>query len=154
LDFYELPSIFDLIENIPSKLVWKTHIKEKLEKYWKLQVIERSKDKSSLKHLDVKTVHNIWINAGYNIISIMKASIKLKLLTEVYMLQTTRSKFSNRQISASCPLCGSEDEDKIHFILNCPDLASTSKYYIDELKPMLYEIDHDVSVNIVNNDEQ
>jgi hypothetical protein len=66
LDFYELPSIFDLIENIPSKLVWKTHIKEKLKKYWKLQVIEGSKDKSSLKHLDVKslevnTVHNIWI---------------------------------------------------------------------------------------------
>ena len=66
MDFYELPSIFDLIENIPSKLVWKTHIKEKLKKYWKLQVIEGSKDKSSLKHLDVKslevnTVHNIWI---------------------------------------------------------------------------------------------
>ena len=69
------------------------------------------------------------------------------------MLQTTRSKFSNRQISASCSLCGSEDEDNIHFILNCPDLASTRKYYIDELKSMLYEIDHDVSVNIVNNDE-
>jgi hypothetical protein len=69
------------------------------------------------------------------------------------MLQTTRSKFSNRQISASCPLCGSEDEDKIHFILKCPDLASRRKYYIDELKSMLYEIDHDVSVNIVNNDE-
>jgi plasmid maintenance system killer protein len=89
LDFYELPSIFDLIENIPSKLVWKTHIKEKLEKYWKLQVIEGSKDKSSLKHLDVKslevnTVYNICINARYNIISIMKASIKVKLLTEVY----------------------------------------------------------------------
>jgi hypothetical protein len=158
LDFYELPSIFDLIENIPSKLVWKTHIKEKLEKYWKLQVIEGSKDKSSLKHLDVKslevnTVHNIWINAGYTIISIMKASIKVKLLTGVYILQTTRSKFSNRQISASCSLCGSEDEDNIHFILNCPDLANTRKYYIDELKSMLYEIDHDVSVNIVNNDE-
>ena len=153
MDFYELPSIFDLIENIPSKLVWKTHIKEKLEKYWKLQVIEGSKDKSSLKYLDVKTVHNIWINAGYNIISIMKASIKVKLLTEVYMLQTTRSKFSNRHISASCPLCGSEDEDKIHFILKCPDLASTRKYYIDELKSMLYEIDHDVYVNIVSNAE-
>jgi hypothetical protein len=159
LDFYELPSIVDLnIENIPSKLVWKKHIKEKLKKYWKLQVIEGSKDKSSLKHLDVKslevdTVHNICINARYNIISIMKASIKVKLLTGVYMLQTTRSKFSNRQISASCPLCGSEDEDKIHFILKCPDLASRRKYYIDELKSMLYEIDHDVSVNIVNNDE-
>jgi hypothetical protein len=38
LDFYELPSIFVLIENIPSKLVWKTHIKEKLEKHWKLQI--------------------------------------------------------------------------------------------------------------------
>jgi hypothetical protein len=43
---------------------------------------------------------------------------------------------------------------KCYFILNCPDLASTRKYYIDELKSMLYEIDHDVSVtNIVNNDE-
>jgi hypothetical protein len=30
---------------------------------------------------------------------------------------------------------------------------STRKYYIDELKSMLYEIGHDVSVNIVNNDE-
>ena len=85
----------------------------------------------------------------------MKASIKVKLLTGVYMLQTTRSKFSNRQISASCSLCGSEDEDKIHFTLKCPDLlARRRKYYIDELKSMLYEIDHDVSVtNIVNNDE-
>jgi hypothetical protein len=83
----------------------------------------------------------------------MNAIIKVKLLTGVYMLQTTRSKFSNRQISASCSLCGSEDEDNIRFILNCPDLASTRKYYIYELKSMLYEIDHDVSVNIVNNDE-
>ena len=52
----------------------------------------------------------------------MKASIKVKLLTGVYMLQTTRSKFSNKHISASCPLCGSEDENKIHFILKCPIL--------------------------------
>jgi hypothetical protein len=66
------------------------------------------------------------------------------------MLQTTRSKFSNRHISTYCPLCGSEDEDKIHFILKCPDLVSTRKYYIDELKSMLYEIDHDVSVSIVS----
>jgi len=101
----------------------------------------------------VNTVHNICINAGYNSISIMKASIKVKLLTGVYMLQTTRSKFSNKHISASCPLYGSEDEDKIHFILKCPNLVSTRKYYIDELKSMLYEIDHDVSVNIVNTDE-
>lgn len=83
----------------------------------------------------------------------MKASIKVKLLTGVYVLQINRSKFSNRKISASCPLCGSEDEDKIHFLLKCPDLAITRKYYIDELKSMLYEIDHDVSVNIMNNDE-
>ena len=61
MDFYELPSIFDIKENIPSKLVWKKHIKEKIEEYWKLQLTEGSKDKSSLKHLDVKSLDKCWM---------------------------------------------------------------------------------------------
>ena len=57
---------------------------------------------------------------------------------------------------------GNKTELKLRFllhinesnILKCPDLASTRKYYIVELKYTPYEIDHDVSVtNIVNNDE-
>lgn len=158
LDFYDFPSIFNLIDEIPSKLNWKKLVKEKVVSYWKQQVTLESKDKSSLKHLnskpfEVNTVHNIWDNAGYDIISVMKATIKIKLVSGVYMLQSVRSKFSNKNISACCPLCGIEAEDKVHFILKCPELSKVREHFISELESVLSDVDVDVSERIVCNDE-
>jgi surface polysaccharide O-acyltransferase-like enzyme len=38
LDFYYLPSAFELISVTPSKEKWKTCIKNKIHEYWKMQI--------------------------------------------------------------------------------------------------------------------
>ena len=38
LDFYDLPSVFELIAVTPSKEKWKTYIKNKIYEYWKMQI--------------------------------------------------------------------------------------------------------------------
>jgi hypothetical protein len=94
LDFYDLPSVFELISVTPSKEKWKTCIKNKIHEYWKMQIEQWSAGKSTIRYLIPRTnengtVHNVWKNAGMNRIAIMKASTKAKLLSGTYILQQT-----------------------------------------------------------------
>jgi hypothetical protein len=130
LDFYDLPSVFELISVTPSKEKWKTCIKNKIHEYWKMQIEQWSAGKSTIRYLIPRTkengtVHNVWKNAGMNRIAIMKASTKAKLLSGTYILQQTQSKFKKRQISAICLMCNSDIEDTPHFLMKCPSLERT-----------------------------
>ena len=93
-DFYDLPSVFELIAVTPSKEKWKTYIKNKIYEYWKMQIELWSVGKSTIRYLNPRTkeneaAHNVWENAGMNRIAIMKASTKAKLLSGTYILQQT-----------------------------------------------------------------
>ena len=98
MDFYDLPSVFELISVTPSKEKWKTCIKNKIHEYWKMQIEQWSVVKSTIRYLIPRTkengaVHNVWKNAGMHRIAIVKASTKTKLLSGTYILQQTQSKF-------------------------------------------------------------
>jgi surface polysaccharide O-acyltransferase-like enzyme len=69
LDFYDLPSVFELISVTPAKEKWKTCIKNKIHEYWKMQIEKWSVGKSTIRYLIPRTkengtVHNVWKNAG------------------------------------------------------------------------------------------
>ena len=69
---------------------------------------------------------------------IQKAEIKLRLITDTYMLQYHHAKFSSNKISPICKLCG-EEEDRVHFILECKTLKENRKTQMVKLGEALEE---------------
>jgi hypothetical protein len=70
---------------------------------------------------------------------IQKAEIKLRLITDTYMLQYHHAKFSRNKISPICKLCGEEDEDRMHFLLECKTLEENRKTQMVKLGEALEE---------------
>ena len=65
---------------------------------------------------------------------ITRLSVKLKLLTDTYILQAKRAKFGpTYATSALCPLCKEEDETKEHFLLKCSSLKLVREVVFNEL---------------------
>ena len=152
-DFYDLPSVFELIAVTPSKEKWKTYIKNKIYEYWKMQIKLWSVGKSTIRYLNPRTkeneaAHNVWENAGMNRIAIMKASTKAKLLSGTYILQQTQSKFKKRQISAICLMFNNDVEDTPHFLMKCPSLERTRQPFIDKISAVLNTVDTDLYKSI------
>ena len=146
LSLYNFESAFELMENIPNKESWKSYVKRKLESAWRLKISEMAEGKSSLQFLSIKSmkigsVHNIWTFAGYDSVSIKKANVKVRLLTGVYTLQYNRSKFNKHKVSATCPLCELDVENRQHFLLNCSETESTRRQFLSMLKTVVSNID-------------
>ena len=70
---------------------------------------------------------------------IQKAEIKLRLITDTYMLQYHHAKFSRNKISPICKLCGEEEEDREHFLLECKTLEENRKTQMVKLCEALEE---------------
>jgi hypothetical protein len=70
---------------------------------------------------------------------IQKAEIKLRLITDTYMLQYHHAKLSRNKISPICKLCGEEDEDRVHFLLECKTLEENRKTQMVKLGEALEE---------------
>ena len=66
-----------------------------------------------------------------------KANIQIKLVCGVYMLQSTKAKFSQHGITSLCLLCQSEDENIIHFILTCKELQTVRDPLVCKLRNLL-----------------
>jgi hypothetical protein len=91
------------------------------------------KIKSTLEYLEIQqnpigTPHNILLSVKNRKYDIQKAEIKLRLITDTYMLQYHHAKFSRNKISPICKLCGEEEEDRVHFLLECKTLEENRNY--------------------------
>ena len=78
-------------------------------------VIDEAETKSTPEFLNVKAfapgkVHPIWINSNYNSNSILKANVQVEMACGTYILQSTRARFNQYQVSRVCPLCKASDE--------------------------------------------
>ena len=83
---YNLPSIFQLLNNPPSKAEWKkiskNAVNSAIEASWKQDI----KDKSSLKYVNIHALkvgksHHVWSTVRSNIHDSRRAQLKSKLLT-------------------------------------------------------------------------
>ena len=102
-------------------------------------IIDEADIKSTLEFLNVKVfapgkVHPIWINSNYNSNSILKANVQVKIACGTYILQSTRARFNQYQVSRVCPLCRASDETPQHFLLQ---LWMYRQLFIDELKALV-----------------
>ena len=71
---------------------------------------EEAADKSSLTNCNLTEMtigksHLIWNNVGNNTTDVKRGITKTRMLTGVYVLQTTKSRFNQYEVEQICPLC-------------------------------------------------
>ena len=113
-----------MMDNPPTKHQWKQLLNKAFEEHLHTEWHNDINDKTSLKYLALpkhlnKHSHQLWHSIPNNVRAVTKANIKAKLITGTYTLQANRAKFNQHSVSATCPLCKSDSEDRIHLVLHC-----------------------------------
>ncbi|CAC5412817.1 unnamed protein product [Mytilus coruscus] len=92
------------------------------------------------KHLDQVEIgkpHQIWQSIGSSVTEVKRSINHYRIATGTYLLQTNIAKFSNNKETATCPLCGLEEEDMIHMLTSCMLLHDVRKTYLLRLKNII-----------------
>ena len=80
----------------------------------------------SLRHLDTEIIigkrHPTVACISTAPSDVKRASVKLRLLTGTYQLQSNRPMFNQNNIDDSCPLCKDAKDTTEHFLIECPHL--------------------------------
>ena len=136
-----------------AKEVWKSIVKKHQNKFWKESCKEDQENKKTLKYLQLQEnltkPHNIWHSVKNSEIDVKAGEIKAKIATQTYMVQCQKSKFV-KNAAATCPLCGIEDEDLCHFILDCTKLSRIRKRHLQKIEDYLEKIHKGLYIRIVN----
>ena len=101
-----------------------------IRSYWFNIITNEAYEKSSLSYLDVSkcrldVTHPVWASVGLKPNRDSQGVIKARLIAGSYTLQANRAAFNQYQVSGQCPLCQGDPEDRIHFILLCPELSES-----------------------------
>ena len=138
LDLYNLPSIFQLLTDTPSKNEWKRTmnkaINEAIESGWERDI----RSKTSLKYINTDTLkvgkcHHVWSTVLSSIHDSRRAQLKCRLLTGTYILQGNRAAFNQYQVDPTCRLCSVSPETRQHFISECSFLNPERSAFIEKL---------------------
>ena len=77
----------------------------------------------------------VWDSVKPNRTDVMRAIVKVRILTGTNLLQSHRKKFKMEGVvDATCPLCYLEDEDIVHMLTCCPALSETRNTYLRNIK--------------------
>ena len=80
--------------------------------------------------------HTVWCAA--NILHDVGRSItKVRMMTGVYMLQTTGARCNQFSVEEMCPLCRLGPEDLSHMLLRCTALASIRKVSFGNIRDLM-----------------
>ena len=135
--YYGLLSIFDLLDNPPTKAEWKCtlnhRIHEMVESGWKADFESNSSTKClNPSVLSIGSSHHIWATVRNNIHDSRRAQIKCKLLMDTYILQANRAAFNQYAMNSTCKLCSASPETWEHFIGECTFFKEERKTCIDQ----------------------
>jgi hypothetical protein len=88
-------------------------IKKAINEYWYKKYNEEKSTKTTIRHLEIQkepigTPHNIWNCVKNQKLDIQKAEVKVKLVTDTYMLQYHQDKFSHKENAGFCQICNME----------------------------------------------
>ena len=125
LQTYNLPTIEELLGNLPIKSKWKYIAKTAVNTYWTAVMRTDIGDRSTLSlcnlnELQVGKVHHVWNSLDSSVLDVKKGIVKARMLTGVYNLQQQRAKFSKTPIDPKCNLCRQEEENLVHTLTRCP----------------------------------
>ena len=138
---YNLPGPMTLLDNPVSKTNWKKQIKERVHQYWRNRIINDCQLYSSLNYLNVEAyqpgqIHQILKITGNPARESTRLATKLKVVTDTYILQSKRARFSNTEKGAQCLLCEEADETVEHFILKCRVLEPIRQNSIETIESL------------------
>ena len=96
--------LMELLIIPPSKHMGKTMIKKAINEYWYNKYNEEKSTKTTIRHLEIQkepigTPHNIWNCVKKQKSDIQKAEVKVKLVTDTYMLQYHQDKLRDRSFN-------------------------------------------------------
>ena len=112
------------------KLAWKKLTRQAVSCYWTQSLMREAQTKSTLENCNLSSMavgstHIVWEAASNNVHDVKRSISKVRMMTGVYMLQTTKARFNQYKVEPTCPLCRLEPEDLGHMLLRCPALADT-----------------------------
>ena len=134
LEKYDLPNLPDLLASCPARNPWKSYVNSRVSSHCWASLQDQALQKSSLSLLNVRScsignLHPVWRNHTTTT-DIRRATIKAKLICNVYILQSHRSRFNKSTVDPTCRLCGSGAEDREHFLIKCSALHATRQKHI------------------------
>ena len=122
-----------------KKLPWKHFCKQTIEDFWRLKLIRAAAEKSSLQwYILDRSVSSpykpnpLWECCAGKPFQVGAATHRARLLVGRHQLRCT----SWRQVkgeSPKCPLCETENEDIIHFLVDCVALKEVRKDRLSDL---------------------
>ena len=81
--------------------------------------------------------YQIWQSSGSSVTEVKRSINHCRIATGTYLLQTNIGKFSNNKETATCPLCGLEEEDMIHMLTSCILLHDARRTHLLRFKNII-----------------
>ena len=124
-----------------DKLSWKRLIKATVQTHWFREIIQSTKDKSTLSKLDPTTIrmntpHVIWSSCADSTRQVAMAMVRAKMLSGVYTLQTSKRGQAD-PTDISCPLCKQSAETLTHVLVTCPKYQHLRSPILVEVESIL-----------------
>ena len=143
LSRYDLPSAYTLYESPPRKLQWKKVLRMAINQYWTDRLRLEASRKITLQYMNVHsctlgTMHHVWSSTNLNPTDILRASVKVKIVTQQYQVQAKKVKYKGG--SSVCPMCHDETEDMKPFLLVCRATAPERQKGLQLLQRVLSEM--------------
>ena len=118
-----------------SKDSWKQHCKTAVKSYWQRKLIQEAFTMSTLKHIIwspdcLGTPHGIW-KACTTFPHLVPAAIR-RIKSMVGRLGLNYASW--KKVDTTCPLCFTEEETSLHFLIRCPNLQPYRATKIKELQ--------------------
>ena len=113
-----------------------------MSQYWSEKLREEAADKSFLTNCNLTEItigksHLIWNNVSNNTTDVKRGITKARMLTGVYMLQTTQTRFNRYEVEQICPLCRLAAEDLQHMLLRCQALSEVRSHLFSSIRQLL-----------------
>jgi endonuclease/exonuclease/phosphatase family metal-dependent hydrolase len=143
LNKYDLPSAHATILNRGTVSNWKAMTKARVNRYWEDR-IKVEANKSTTRYISAASLRLdspalLWSSSMSSPRETQKGRIKAKALCGVLRLQVHDHIFSGGRQTSKCKLCGSEAEDRRHFLLRCPTLTYIRVPHLEKLIRLLTE---------------
>ena len=136
LQKYDLPTIIDLLTDLPSKNQWKRLVKEIIQTHANNEICEAASQRSTLRFLNPEYTprkQHDCISHVDNPHQVTRANIKSRLLLDVYPLETVKLRMQLTK-SDLCTLCENGDkEDLKHFLVKCEKFNATRSKYMRKI---------------------
>ncbi|KAK3097352.1 hypothetical protein FSP39_008944 [Pinctada imbricata] len=139
---YGLPSLDTILDNTPTKTEWKKIVYNDIEKYWRAELVRDCMDKSTLSScnldsLQFGTLHPLWKYQNSCIMDVKRGTVKARLLTGTYIVQSKLARFNQNEVDPTCQFCRRNIETYAHMLLKCGALHSYRKPHIEQLRSLL-----------------